>query len=232
MSEAPQQTALVIGASRSIGLGLVEQLADRSWKVVGTARDAAATELHAAADRSSGRIEVEQADLTDQQGLRSLRDRLDGRTIDLLWINGAIPSTDAPGVEATVEEFTRVMLTNTLGPMHAIGALQDLVPPTGTIVVMSSTQGSIELNTSGGYDVYRSSKSALNQFLRSYAAGAADDTRTLLLMNPGHVRTGLGGPGAELTVEEVVPVLVDTVLAQQGHGGLQFLQRGGEAIPW
>ncbi len=221
----------MIGASRSIGLAIVEQLAARGWTVIGTARGDA-SELHDAAGRSDGRIEVEQADLTDQPSLAALRGRLEGRTVELLWINGAIPSTDAPGADATVDEFTRVMLTNALGPMHAIGALQDLVPPTGTIAVMSSTQGSITLNTRGGYDVYRASKSALNQFLRSHAARAADDPRTLLLMNPGHVRTGLGGPDAQLTIEEVVPVLVDTVLAQDGHGGLQFLQRTGEPIPW
>ncbi|MFD1722110.1 SDR family NAD(P)-dependent oxidoreductase [Amnibacterium endophyticum] len=232
MTDAPQLTALVLGASRSIGLAIVEQLADRGWQVVGTARHGSGSDLHAAADRSSGRIEVERADLTEQQSLLDLRSRVDGRTIDLLWINGAIPSTDAPGLDATVEEFTQVMLTNALGPMHAIAALQDLVPPSGTIAVMSSTQGSITLNTRGGYDVYRASKSALNQLMRSHAARAADDPRTLLLMNPGHVRTGLGGPGAQLTIEEVVPVLVDTVLAQEGHGGLRFLQRTGEEIPW
>ena len=231
MTDTTQRTALVIGASRSIGLAIVEQLAERGWHVIGTARGGA-SELHDAAGRSDGGIEVEQADLTDQRSLTALRERLDGRAIDLLWINGAIPSTDAPGIDATLEEFTRVMLTNALGPMHAVGALEDLVPPTGTIAVMSSTQGSIELNTQGGYDVYRASKSALNQLLRSHAARTAGDPRTLLLMNPGHVRTDLGGPGAELTIEEVVPVLVDTVLAQDGHGGLQFLQRTGEPIPW
>ncbi|MCW2654040.1 MAG: 3-oxoacyl-ACP reductase [Mycobacterium sp.] len=61
---------------------------------------------------------------------------------------------------------------------------------------MSSSLGSISLNTNGGLHLYRASKSALNQLVRSFAARHRDDARTLLLINPGWVQTGLGGPGA------------------------------------
>ncbi|GAA5169459.1 hypothetical protein [Amycolatopsis dongchuanensis] len=45
------------------------------------------------------------------------------------------------------ETFTEVMVTNALSPVRVVEAFQDLVPPTGTIGVMSSRQGSISLNT-------------------------------------------------------------------------------------
>jgi len=73
---------------------------------------------------------------------------------------------------------------------------------------MSSSQGSIALNTNGGHEVYRASKSALNQLMRSYAARHRKDTRTLLLLNPGWVQTDLGGEGAQLTIDQSVPALV------------------------
>jgi hypothetical protein len=54
-------------------------------------------------------------------------------------------------------------VTNTLSPMRVIEALPRLVPATGTLGVMSSTQGSVSMNVNGGHEVYRASKSALNQ---------------------------------------------------------------------
>jgi NAD(P)-dependent dehydrogenase (short-subunit alcohol dehydrogenase family) len=67
------------------------------------------------------------------------------------------------------------MLTKVLGVMRAVEGLQDLVRPAGLIGVMSSAQGSIANNTKGGFEVYRGSKAALNQYMRSSAARHADD---------------------------------------------------------
>lgn len=110
--------------------------------------------------------------------------------------------------------------------------VQDLVRPTGTIAIMSSGQGSITNNENGNYEVYRESKAALNMFMRSYAARHAGDPRTLLLMAPGWVRTDLGGPQARLSVEESIPNLANTVDAQTGKAGLQYLDYLGRKVPW
>lgn len=113
-----------------------------------------------------------------------------------------------------------------------IEALQDLVRPTGTLGVMSSTQGSVSLNTNGGHEVYRASKSALNQLMRSFAARHGDDPRTLVLLDPGWVQTELGGEGAALRVDESVPGVVNTILAHQNEGGLHFLDHQNRPVPW
>lgn len=59
-----------------------------------------------------------------------------------------------------------------------------------------------------------------------------DDPRTLLLINPGHVRTELGGPSAPLTIEESIPGLVDTITAHAGEPGLRFLDHHDETVTW
>jgi NAD(P)-dependent dehydrogenase (short-subunit alcohol dehydrogenase family) len=97
---------------------------------------------------------------------------------------------------------------------------------------MSSGQGSIANNDRGGFEIYRASKSALNQLMRSYAARHRDAARTLLLMAPGWVKTDLGGPDARLTISESIPNLVTTMDAQHGRTGLQFLDYLGRTVPW
>jgi NAD(P)-dependent dehydrogenase (short-subunit alcohol dehydrogenase family) len=134
--------------------------------------------------------------------------------------------------DVTNEEFTRLMLTNALSPMRVVETLGELVVPNGTIAIMSSGQGSIANNQRGGFEIYRASKSALNQLMRSYAARHDSENRALLLMAPGWVKTELGGPGARLTIEESIPSLVATVVAQRGRAGLQFLDYLGQTIAW
>jgi NAD(P)-dependent dehydrogenase (short-subunit alcohol dehydrogenase family) len=97
---------------------------------------------------------------------------------------------------------------------------------------MSSGQGSVANNENGMHEVYRASKAALNMFMRSFAARHAGDGRTLLLMAPGWVRTDLGGPEARLSIEESIPNLADTMDAQAGKAGLQYLDYLGRKVPW
>lgn len=98
---------------------------------------------------------------------------------------------------------------------------------------MSSGQGSITNNTRvTGWEIYRASKSALNQLMRSFAARHSDDPRTLLLMAPGWVQTDLGGSDASLTVEQSTRGVADVLEAQAGAGGLQFLDYRGQTVPW
>ncbi|MGI4942977.1 MAG: SDR family oxidoreductase, partial [Janthinobacterium lividum] len=134
--------------------------------------------------------------------------------------------------ETSTDEFVRVMLTNALGVMRAVEGLQDLVPASGLIGVMSSGQGSVANNVKGGREVYRGSKAALNQYMRSFAARNADDRRAMVLMAPGWIRTELGGPEATFSMEEAIPELIETLVAQQGTPGLRFIDRHGEAVPW
>jgi hypothetical protein len=51
-------------------------------------------------------------------------------------------------------------------------------------------------------------------------------------MAPGWVRTEMGGPDARLSIEESIPNLVNTIEAQQGRGGLQYLDYLGKVVPW
>ena len=225
------RTALVIGASRGLGLVLVAELARRGWHVVATTRRPGGR-LQDLADASGGRVRVETLELTDTDQTYAMRERLADTRLDLLLVNAAIDRGDAPIEDVPVETFTEVMVTNALSPLRCLSILRPLVTADGTVAVMSSDQGSISLNTEPGYELYKASKAALNQLVRSWVTRHAADDHTTLLLDPGHNRTGLGGPDAPLEPEESIPAVVDVVVKRAGSGGLHFLDRHGETVPW
>jgi NAD(P)-dependent dehydrogenase (short-subunit alcohol dehydrogenase family) len=233
-ASTPNPHVLVIGASRGLGKAIVERYASLGAHVVGTVRDDGPTPLCDVAHRHGDAVEVETVDITVPSEITALRGRLAGRVFDLLFVVAGISlaAQDAVGADIDTADFQRMMDTNVLGVMRAVEGLEGIVDPAGTIAVMSSGQGSVSGNTSGGFEVYRATKSALNQMFRSYAARHVGEQRTLLLMAPGWVKTGLGGPNATLEISESIPPLVDTIDAQHGVPGLQYLDRHGRPVAW
>jgi len=235
MSASPvkSRNALIIGASRGLGLALVREYLNRGWRVVATARAISGTKLHDLAAQSGGRLEIELLDINDCPQLESLRQRL-SRVFDLLFVNAGVIS-QPPLITArdvTQDEFSRVLVTNALSPMRVIEVLCERVSPTGTIAAMSSGLGSIANNENGVWEIYRCSKAALNQLMRSFAARHRDDGRTLLLIAPGWNRTDMGGPEAPFAPDETIPKVIDTVTRHAGQPGLAFLDFKGESVRW
>lgn len=233
-SQQHSKTILLVGASRGLGHAMAVAFVNKGWNVVGTVRGGDRTPFHDLADAHAHRVTVEQLDIAEPDQITALRERLSRSAFEMLFVNaGTANRNQAETIaETSTEEFMRVMLTNALGVMRAVEGLQDVVRADGLIGVMSSGQGSIANNEKGGHDVYRGSKAALNQYMRSYAARHANEGRALVLMAPGWIRTELGGPDAPFSVEEAIPPLIDTLIAQQGKPGLRFLDRHGATVPW
>jgi NAD(P)-dependent dehydrogenase (short-subunit alcohol dehydrogenase family) len=225
---------LIIGASRGLGHAMATEFLKKGWNVVGTVRGGAGrTLLHDLADDFPGRLGIEVLDINEPGQIASLRERLSGRSFEMLFVNAGTTSTEqVPIGQVSTEDFVNVMVTNALSPMRVIEALQDLVPPAGLIGAMSSGQGSISNNTAGMRELYRGSKAALNMFMRSFAARQSGTARAFALMAPGWVQTALGGPDAPFTIEESVPNLVNVLLAKRERPGLEYLDRFGRTVPW
>ena len=233
MTAPTAKSVLIIGASRGLGCALAAEYLARGWQVTATVRGSGRTGLDDLAKSSDGRLVVETVDITVPEQVTALRGRLAQETFDVLFVNAGVTNGPEETVaDVSTDTFIRLMVTNALSPMRVVEALQDLVAPDGTIAVMSSGQGSIANNENGGFEVYRASKSALNQLMRSFAARHAGDPHTLLLMAPGWVQTDLGGPAAPLTIGQSIPGVADTIEAQAGKGGLQYLDYRGRTVRW
>lgn len=233
-SSAPVKTVLMVGASRGLGLGLALEYLRGGWRVIATVRNSeGAVALRGANADEQHRLEIESLDINFPEQIAALRRKLEGRRIDLLFVNAGVMSPPREKIgNVTTEEFTRVLVTNALSPMRVVEKFSALVPAGGTIAVMSSSMGSAAKNEKGEAEVYRASKVSLNSLMRSYAARETAVPRLLLAMDPGWVRTDMGGERAPLDVETSVRGMVDTITARAGTTGMAFINYKNETVPW
>ncbi|MCA7118670.1 MAG: SDR family oxidoreductase [Acidibrevibacterium sp.] len=223
--------ALILGASRGLGLGLTRQWLARGFDVVATRRGEAAglEEVHRAYPQA---LRLEKVDIDRPAEVTALAERLAGEAFDLLLVNAGVSSPpEVPLAKVADAEITRVLFTNAISPIRAAEALSGLVTPTGTIAFMTSILGSIARCT-GGYELYRVSKAALNMAAVCFATHDANKARTVLLLHPGWVRTDMGGPRAPLDVETATKGLAATINGHHGKGGVAYLDYQGETLPW
>ena len=225
--------AIIVGASRGLGLGLVEEFAGRGWEVLATVRDTASSpELNQLA--LGGKARIAELDVTAPSTAEELKANLvDEAPFDLLFLNAGVGHPRGKTVlTASDEEALNQFSTNALGPVRTAEILLDLVAPQGTVAFMTSRLGSVEDRTSGYADLYSASKAALNSLTRSFVARHADRRLTVLSLHPGWVRTDLGGDEAPLDVETSVRGLADVVEGARGKGGHRFVDYTGATIPW
>ncbi len=223
---------LIIGASRGIGLGFVREALARGHAVTATRRTAA-PELEALAGEAGGRLTLETVDTADPRSGEALRDSLAGRVFDIILINAGVGGPRANPRTVADGDFNTLMITNALGPARLAELLsKSLKPSRGVMAFMTSQLGSVEQNTSGGMELYRASKAALNSFIRSFAARHADKGWAVLALHPGWVRTDMGGDQAPVSVADSARGLMDVIEQCAKDRRSAYLNYRGETLPW
>jgi NAD(P)-dependent dehydrogenase (short-subunit alcohol dehydrogenase family) len=225
-----EKLALVVGASRGLGRGLVEELASQGWQVTATVRKQEDTgPLRAISDK----VHPEIVDIDDVSTVDALVSRLAGQYFDLVFVNAGVigpkhQSTDL----VTSAELAQLFQTNAVSPIRLAHKLLGQIKPQGVLAFMTSYMGSVADNTTGGSVLYRASKAALNSLTRSLAAEIADRPITLLSVHPGWVQTDMGGAGAPLDVATSTDGIVEQITRFAGSGGHHFINYKGDALPW
>jgi len=221
--------ALVIGASRGIGLELVRQYRADGWTVIGTARDEKGLDRL----RALG-AEALQLDVTAAQAPERLERALEGRSLAVAILNAGIYGPRSQALEPPEEaEFLDVMRTNVLPAMRiAPRLLAALERGKGSFAVLSSRMGAIGPRTGTAGWLYRASKAALNSVLKDVSLVAGARGITCVAFHPGWVKTDMGGKGADVDVETSVAGIRRTLAALDASQNGAFLSYDGSTIPW
>ncbi len=220
-----RRTALVTGGNRGLGLAIARGLAERGLGVVLAARDPDAGEAAAAALRADGHeVRSAQFDVAAAHAARDCAAALvaSGVHVDVLVNNAAIePPGDALG--ASDDDIRAALETNLLGAWFAARAFVPamIAAGYGRVVNVTSDFGSFGLGL-GGPAPYAVSKAALNAVTVKLAAAIPPGVDVKVnALNPGWVRTRMGGPDATRSPAEGADTVLwlATLPADGPHGG-------------
>lgn len=256
MSE--QQSALVTGGNRGLGLEVSRQLAGLGYRVVLAARDLAAAQDAAASLKDAGSVVAEQLDVTDPRSVAALAARtgplhalvnnagisMKGFNVDVvrgtLGVNffGALRVTQA-FAPLVVSGGNIVMVSSGMGELGAYSPairarfLDPALDLDGLTKLLSEFERAVAADTheAQGWpsSAYRVSKAALNAFTRILSR---DDARVRVnAVCPGWVKTDMGGAAAPRSVEQGARGIVwAATLGPSGPRGGFF--RDGKEIAW
>lgn len=205
-----KRIALVTGANRGIGFETCRQLARRGFRVALTSRDEEKGREAAAVLVAEGLdVHFLSLDVTDKSEIRELAAVLDrhfGR-LDVLINNAAVDLDEGENILSIPDGVLETtMEINFRGPFYVTRALLPLMQRGGygRIVNISSGYGSITRLSGPDTGAYKMSKVALNAFTR-ILSDAVDGRRIKVnAVDPGWVRTDMGGPYASRSVEQAV----------------------------
>jgi NAD(P)-dependent dehydrogenase (short-subunit alcohol dehydrogenase family) len=220
------KSALILGASRGIGLGLTAELISRGWQVTATHRSPA-PDLAA----TGARLAV--VDMDDDAALHALASSLAGERFDHVLINAGItgPRSET-ATNVTRDAMAQLFWTNAIAPIRAGRLLLPLIKDGGSIGFMTSRLGSVGSRDHGYAELYSASKAALNSLTRGFVAQDVGQRPVAVLnLHPGWVRTAMGGDGADIDVATSAAGLA-TVIEAAKPPGQRYLDYSGATLPW
>jgi NAD(P)-dependent dehydrogenase (short-subunit alcohol dehydrogenase family) len=219
--------ALIIGASRGIGLEFVRQWRADAVQVTATARDAAGLARLQALGATALPLDV--ADVTSAA---TLAWHIDGEKFDIAIIVAGLYGPKTTALEPPTEaDFDAVMHTNVLGPMRVLPQIAAALAPNARLVVISSRMASMGLRAGTAGWLYRASKAAVNSVLKD-ASIVLGDQAVCVALHPGWVRTDMGGSGADLAVSDAVATMRRTIAALRPSQNGAFLDHDGSPLAW
>src|SRR6516162_9442566 len=227
-------TVLVTSANRGIGYEFARQYAAEGWHVFAACRHPdTAKNLQRLAD--SKPVDILEMDVTISTSIKRAAAIVAGKPIDIL-INtaGIIGAPNQTAGNMDYESWAEVLNINTMGPLRvAEQFVENVARSTRKLIVsITSGMGSLADNTSGGSIAYRSSKAAVNMVMRSAAIDLAPRGITCVLLNPGWVKTDMGGPNASITPADSVAALRRTIAGLRPAQSGKCFHYDGRPYDW
>lgn len=214
--------ALVTGSSRGIGREIARGLAAKGCNLVLHAR----TREHNAALAAELARSVKTVAVAAELAIEAEVEHVVGEAlqasggIDVLYNNAAIMTPFRQNyAEVTADDYRRSFEVNVIAPVRLT---HGLLPG-----MLARRFGRIVQVTSGIRDqpelmAYAASKAALDKFVRDTVIRLRGTGVTMNLLDPGWLRTDLGGPNAPNAVESVMPGALEPALVDDTVQGQWF----------
>ena len=226
---------LITGANRGLGLGFVKKYLEKNVHVLCTTRDISGSkELLECKERYPNNIEIFELDLLKENGAETLANQLNGMPIDILINNAGVGSSNQHFEAVSSKPWLEVLKVNLIAPLIITQSLIKNVKKSSVkkINFLSSQLGSIEENTSGGMYIYRSSKTGLNQVVKSLSVDLKPKGIKVVAIHPGWVKTDMGGPNAPVSIDESVEGMIRVIETTGIKDTGKFLNYDGRELPW
>lgn len=218
-------TYLITGTNRGIGLEYCKQLQEKGETVIAVCRQPSEELKNLGVQIEAG------IDVTSDESVAELAQRLKGTTIDVLINNAGIIEANSLD-DLDFESLERQFQVNAVAPLRVTKALLPMIPQGGKIIIMTSRMGSIEDNTSGGYYGYRMSKAALSMAGKSLAEDLKTHNIAVGILHPGMVRTRMTDFSGITTAESVQGLLQRIAELNLDNSGTFWHGVKGEVLPW
>lgn len=228
---------LITGANRGIGLELTQQLLAREEHVIATCRHPQrATELQQWQQLYGSRLTLVPLDVSDPVSIAASYDVVCQTTdaLDVLINNAGIGSGMEPLGTVTQETMLTTYKVNAAGPILIAQQYLELLKAGRGKKIVNITTGisSLSMRDTGGMYSYTASKAALNMHTKNLSIDVAEWGIIAIVLDPGWVKTDMGGPNAWITPEESVNGILQVVdhLTLEDTG--KFFHYSGTEIAW
>ncbi len=237
---------LITGANRGLGLEFVRQCAARGDTVLAACRTPSKAEpLLAFQQAHVGNVHVLALDVADAASVNNVWDAT-GKLIDGLDVlinvagvnsmsdHSADPSVHLSLGQLDADAMLGMFRVNAIGPLMLAQRFLPLLKAgrNARIANVSSWLGSLTVKTGGGNYSYCASKTALNMLTRALAFDVQPMGIVALALNPGWVKTDMGGSHAALTPEQSVQGMLQVIDHAQTTDAGRFLEWNGKEHPW
>ncbi|MGQ3052734.1 MAG: SDR family NAD(P)-dependent oxidoreductase [Roseateles sp.] len=212
--------ALVTGASRGIGQQVALALAEEGCRLILHSRSVEATAALAGRLREQGAtVHSVAAELSDSAAVLRLADEVGALcgSLDILYNNAAVMTPYREDyLSAVPADYELSFRVNTIAPILLCNHFLPKMMARGWGRIVNVTSG---IKDQPELMAYAASKAALDKYVYDTAPKLQGTGVTMNLLDPGWLRTDLGGPNAPGAVESVLPGALVPVLATDGTSG-------------
>jgi NAD(P)-dependent dehydrogenase (short-subunit alcohol dehydrogenase family) len=225
---------LVTGSNKGIGFEMVKQLAKLGHQVILTSRDEVkGLEAQRKLKAENLNVHFLELDVTNEESIQKAASKVksDFGKLDVLINNAGISLRGDHSLLQNDPAITQQIInTNAMAQLAVTRAFHALIPNGGRIIMVSSGGGSMSDPVGGWSPAYCVSKSFLGAITRHLAYELSTRKISVNALDPGWVKTDMGGRSAPGSVEEGADTPVWLATADKIATGKFFRNR--KEIPW